>query len=227
MRLFPLSMLCMLCLLCLAAAAAPASAADLQPRSYPYLLSHAEVVAVGKVESVSSGFMTESRNAKVVVEGFIKGKLPAGELKVVWDDKEFHETAFQRDARVVLFVSQGRDSTWWQVSPGISCWPVEKIEWKGKRTRAVEYAYPMDLLTEIPASALAETQATEKSMNFQMAKRKRWILTDALLPPVKPLMPMKPKPAPAKAKAVKPQAPPKSQKPSGGKTAPGQRKSVF
>ncbi|MEO7424253.1 MAG: hypothetical protein ABI036_03640 [Fibrobacteria bacterium] len=211
--------LCLCLSLCWSAGAA--SAADLQPRSYPYLFSHAEVVAVGRVTAVSSGFMTDNHNANVAVEGFIKGRAAAGEMTVVWDEKEFEETAFKRDARVILFVSQGRDSTWWQVSPGVSCWPVEKIAWKGKQKRVVEYAYPLDLVTEIPASAIAETDAVEKTLNFQVDKRKRWILTDALLPPVKPL------PLPkVESRSAKPKGP-ASRKPAGGKTASGQRKSVF
>ncbi len=215
-----------------------ASAADLQPRSYPYLLSHASLVAVGKITGVSAGFMSDSRNAKVAVEGIIKGRLRSAEIKVAWNDKEFQETAYQDDARVVLFVILGKDSSWSQVAPGISCWPVEKIALKGKRARAVEYVYPMDLVTEIPSSAMGETEGVEKSMNFQVAKRKRWILTDALLPPAKALvLPKPPKPpepgAAAKPKPAKPDAAVKAAKPSaakktaGGKPSPSSRKSLF
>lgn len=200
----------------LALAASLAAAADLQPRSYSYLLSHASVVAVGKVASVSTGFMSESRKAVVEVEGIIKGKLRTREIEVSWNDKEFEESAYKDDSRVVLFVTLGKDSAWSQVSPGISCWPVEKIALKGKQVRAVEYAYPMDLLTEVPAASLGETEEVEKSMNFQVAKRKKWILPDQLLPPVKPLV----LPKPPKAKPVAKHAPAKpaaKPKPSKGK----------
>jgi hypothetical protein len=186
--------------------AAAAHAADLQPRSYAYLLSHASVVAVGKVESVSMGFMSESRKAVVSVDGLIKGKLRTRDVEVAWNDKEFEETAFKDNARVVVFLiraSKAEDAPWSQVSPGISCWPVEKIAMKGKQVRAVEYAYPMDLITGVPAGSLGETEAVEKSMNFQVSKRKQWILTDRLLPPVKPLVLPK-APAPKKAAAKKP-----------------------
>jgi hypothetical protein len=75
----------------------------------------------------------------------------------------------------------------------------------------------MDLLTGIPASALRETEVMEKSMNFQMAKRKQWLVADNLLPAAKPLV--LPKPAAPKA-AKKPASAPrgkvvKSRKPAG------------
>jgi hypothetical protein len=187
--------------------AALAHAADLRPRSYAYLLSHASLVAVGKVESVSMGFMSEGRKAVVAVDGLIKGKLRTRTVEVAWNDKEFEETAFKGDARVVVFLtraSKAEDAPWSQVSPGISCWPVEQIALKGGQVRAVEYAYPMDLITGVPAASLGETETVEKSMNFRVSKRKQWILTDRLLPPAKPFVPPK-APAPRKA-APKPAA---------------------
>lgn len=193
-----------------------AAAADLQPRSYSYLLSHASVVAAGKVTSVSTGFMSDGRKAVIDVDGLIKGKLTAKELEVSWNDKEFEETAYKDDARVVVFVALGKDSAWSQVAPGISCWPVEKIDLKGKQMRAVEYAYPLDLITEVPPSVLRETETVEKSMNFQVAKRKKWIMADQLLPPVKPLVLPKPRPKPAAKPASK--RPATKAKPSKGKS---------
>jgi hypothetical protein len=202
--------------------AAAAHAGDLQPRSYAYLLSHSSLVAVGKVESVSMGFMSESRKAVVAVDGLIKGKLRSRTVEVAWSDKEFEETAFKGDAHVVVFLtraSKAEDAPWSQVSPGISCWPVEKIALKGKQVRAVEYAYPMDLITGVPEASLGETEAVEKSMNFQVSKRKQWILTDRLLPPVKPLVLPK-EPAAKKAAAKPAKRPAKSAaRPSSAKAA--------
>jgi hypothetical protein len=180
-------------------------AADLQPRSYTYLLSHADVVALGTVDGLSGGFLTEGRKATIVVDALIKGKVYTKEIEVAWNDKEFEETAYKKDGKVVLFLDMRKDTTYAQVSPGISCWPVEKVAIKGKPVRAVEYSYPMDLMTEVPQSSLRETEEMEKSMNFQMAKRKTWILADQLLPPSHPVVLPKPKPKPVpkpKAKAV-------------------------
>ncbi|MEO6098670.1 MAG: hypothetical protein ABIW76_24635, partial [Fibrobacteria bacterium] len=160
----------------LSALACRGEGAELQPRSYTYLLSHADVVALGTVEGLSSGFLTESRNATVVVDALIKGKVYAKKIEVAWNDKEFEETGYKKDGKVVLFLDMRKDTSYSQVSPGISCWPVEKVIIKGKSVRAVEYSYPMDLMTEVPPSSLRETEAMEKSMNFQMAKRKTWIL---------------------------------------------------
>ena len=44
----------------------------------------------------------------------------------------------------------------------------------------------------------------EKSLNFQVPKRKRWILVDALLPHLRPWKPPKP---PRPAKPAKPRKP--------------------
>lgn len=202
----------------LIAFAASGAAADLQPRSYAYLLSHADVVALGTVEGLSGGFLTEGRKATVAVDALIKGKVYAKEIKVAWNDKEFEETAYKKDGKVVLFLDMKKDTTYSQVSPGISCWPVEMVAIKGKPMRAVEYSYPMDLMTEVPPSSLRETETMEKSMNFQMAKRKTWILTDQLLPPSHPVVLPKPRPQPKPKKAIKPSRPAKPSK-SGGKTA--------
>jgi hypothetical protein len=201
----------------LAAFAAPSAGADLQPRSYAYLLSHADVVALGTVDGLSGGFLSEGRKATVVVDALIKGKVYAKKIEVAWNDKEFEETAYKKDGKVVLFLDMKKDTTYSQVSPGISCWPVEKVAIKGKPVRAVEYSYPMDLMTEVPPSSLRETEAMEKSMNFQMAKRKTWILADQLLPPSRPVVLPKPRPPPKPKKAVKPARPAKPAK-SGGKS---------
>ena len=158
---------------------------------------------------VSSGFLSKGRKAVVQVDGLYKGKVFAKEIEVHWDDKEFEETAFKDDGKVVVFLSKRKDTTYSLIAPGISCWPVERVAINGKPVRAVEYAYPMDLMTDVPSSAIRETEELEKSMNFQVTKRKQWILADKLLPPVRPVVlpkPPKPKPkvvakSPAKSKA--------------------------
>jgi hypothetical protein len=78
---------------------------------------------------------------------------------------------------------------------------VERVDFAGKPARAVEYVFPLDLVTDIPASALKTTEAVEQAKNYRMTKRKRWILVDALLPPVHPFVP--PQPAPARKTAPK------------------------
>jgi hypothetical protein len=131
----------------------------------------------------------------VRVDGLNKGRWNRREIEVAWNDKDFEETAFKRDARVVVFAVMGKDSTFTQAAPGISCWPVERVEFNGKTARASEYAYPLDLLTQIPAAAIKATESVEKSKNFRMSKRKQWIVIDNLLPPVRPLVLASPKPS--------------------------------
>lgn len=198
--------------------AAPVAAAELQPRSYAWLMSHAGVVLVGEVESVSSGLFGNGRQATVRVDGLIKGKVRKQFIDITWNDKEHAEAAYQRDARVVVFAVMKKDSTYVQVAPGISCWVLEPTGLKGKAgksLRGVEYAYPMDLLTGIPASALRVTEVMEKSMNFQMAKRKQWIVADNLLPAARPLaLPKPPKPKTAAKPKPRPKGV-KSRKPAG------------
>lgn len=204
--------------------AATLFATELKPRSYAYLFSHARVVAAGRVRSVSSGFLSEGREALIDVEGLFKGRVRSRELKVVWSDAEFEETAYRSGVHVVVFLTLAKDSSWNQVSPGISCWPVEKIEIKGKTVRAVEYGYPLGLLTGIPARSLGETKVVEKSMNFEIPKRKAWILTDRLLPAPKPVVLLKRRPG--KPGAGKPGKAAK-RKPAKAKPAAGERKSLF
>lgn len=177
-----------------ALAAGVSRAADLQPRSYAWLMSHASLVVAGTVASVSGGLFGDGRRAALHVDGLIKGRWNRGELEVAWNDKDFEETAYKRDARVVVFAVMGKDSTFAQAAAGISCWPVERVDFNGKSARAVEYAYPLDLLTQIPASSIKATESVEKSKNFRVAKRKQWILVDTLLPPVKPFILARPKP---------------------------------
>ena len=205
--------------------------AEMQPRSYAYLLSHAHVAAVGTVTGVSGGFLSGGRKARIEIDGLYKGKVFAKEIEVHWDDKEFEETAFKDKGKVVVFLSLRKDTTYTLTAPAISCWPVEMVAIRGKPVRAVEYAYPMDLMTNVPASALRETEELEKSMNFQVTKRKQWILADQLLPPIHPVILPKPKPKPkaavksppkTKAKAVKAAKPGKS-----GSGKSGTRKSWF
>lgn len=186
-------------------------AAELQPRAYPWLLSHATLVVAGTVEGVSGGLFGDGRKATIRVEGLVKGRWNRQEMEVAWNDKEFEETAYKRDARVVVFAVMKKDSTFAQAAPGVSCWPVERVDFKGKNARAAEYAYPLDLLTQVPASALRYTESVEKSMNFRVAKRTQWIVLDNLLPPLRPLV--LPKPAPPRKAAPK-KGPPGAGKPA-------------
>jgi hypothetical protein len=183
-----------------------ALAAELQPRSVPWLMSRATLVMAGTVENVSSGLFGGGRTATIRVDGLIKGRWNRREIAVTWNDKDFEETGYKRDARVVVFGVLRKDSTFAQASPGVSCWPVEKLDFKGKTAKAVEYAYPLDLLTGVPARALKTTESVEQSKNFRMAQRKQWILVDNLLPPVRPFVAPKPPPPrkPAPKRAAKP-----------------------
>ena len=178
----------------------PVFAAELLPRSYSWLMAHSTLVALGEVESVSAGIFGDGRTATIRVDALIKGRLRKQFIDIAWSDKEYEEAAYKRDARVVVFAVMKKDSTYAQAAPGISCWSLEPVALKGKSVKGVEYSYPMDLLTGIPASALRETEVMEKNMNFQMAKRKQWIVADNLLPAAKPLVIPKPKPPKAKAK---------------------------
>lgn len=204
------------------ACALPVYAGELLPRSYSWLMAHSTLVAVGEVESVSAGLFGDGRTATIRVDALIKGRLRKRFIDIAWSDKEHEEAAYKRDARVVVFAVMKKDSTYVQAAPGISCWAMEPVALKGKTLRGVEYTYPMDLLTGIPSSAMRETEVMEKSMNFQMAKRKQWIVADNLLPAARPLVIPKPKPPKAKTKAAS--APRgkvvKSRKPAGksGKT---------
>jgi hypothetical protein len=171
-----------------------AHAADLQPRAYPWLMSRATLVLAGTVENVSGGLFGAGRTATIRVDGLIKGRWNRRDIQVSWNDKDFEETGYRRDARVVVFGVMRKDSTFAQASPGISCWPVEKVEIKGKPARAVEYAYPLDLLSGVPTGVLKTTESVEQSKNFRMAQRKQWILIDHLLPPVRPFVLPKPPP---------------------------------
>jgi hypothetical protein len=147
-----------------------AHAADLQPRAYPWLMSRATLVLAGTVENVSGGLFGAGRTATIRVDGLIKGRWNRRDIQVSWNDKDFEETGYRRDARVVVFGVMRKDSTFAQASPGISCWPVEKVEIKGKPARAVEYAYPLDLLSGVPTGVLKTTESVEQSKNFRMAQ---------------------------------------------------------
>jgi hypothetical protein len=190
------------------AQSADAHAADLQPRTVPWLMSRATLVLAGTVENVSGGLFGAGRKATIRVDGLLKGRWNRQDVEVAWNDKDFEETGYRRDARVVVFGVLRKDSTFEQASPGVSCWPVDKVDIHGKTARAVEYAYPLDLLTGVPAAALKTTESVEQGKNFRMAQRKQWILIDNVLPPVRPFVPPKP-PAPRKAtpkSAAKPAA---------------------
>lgn len=189
---------------------AAARAGDLQPRSHAWLMSRATLVFAGTVESVSGGLFGDGRSASIRVDGIIKGRWVRRDLTVTWNDKEFEETAYKRDNRVVVFAVLRKDSTFSQAAPAVSCWPVERVDFSGKAARAVEYVFPLDLLTDIPARSLKTTESVEQSKNFRMAQRKQWILVDNLLPPVRPFVVPKPPPPrkPAAKRASKPKTRP-------------------
>lgn len=178
--------------------AVPAPAAELKPSTYSNLFSRAKVVASGTVASVSTGLFSEGRKARVKVDGLYKGRLPRNEIEVYWKDEEHKEACYQDGAKVVLFLVMRKDSTFVQAAPGISCWQVEKVSFaSGRPMKAVSYEFPLDLVSGIPKGATRETEVVEKSLNFQVPKRKRWIMVDALLPHLKP---WKPPRLPKKAK---------------------------
>jgi hypothetical protein len=180
----------------LALAVIPVSAADLAPVTYSSLFSRSRLVAYGTVTGVSSGLFSDGRKAKVEVEGLYKGRLWKKDIEVVWKDEDHPEAGFTDGAKVILFLNMRKDSTFAQTGPGVSCWPVEMTAFKsGRPVKAVSYEFPLDLVSGIPKGAIRETEVVEKSLNFQVPKRKRWILVDALLPHMKAYKPPKPKPA--------------------------------
>jgi hypothetical protein len=194
------------------AGATPACAEGVEPRSLPWLLSRSDLVIAGRVLRVSVGLFSHTHAATLRVDGLIKGRWNRRDLEIAWNDGEFAETGYTRDARVVVFAVLGKDSAAAQTAPGISCWPVEKVAIRGKTARAAEYAYPLELLTQVPKAALGETEIVEKSMNFRVKKRKQWILIDKALPPVKPLRlrPAARKPAPKAKSAPRAGKPPRA-----------------
>lgn len=189
----------------LAPAVSTASAAELLPATYSSLFSRAKLVAYGTVTSVSSGLFSEGRKAKVEVDGFYKGRTAGKVIEIAWKDEEHKETGYVDGAKVIVFLVMRKDSTYAQVGPGISCWPVETPALaQGRPVKAVSYEFPLDLVSGIPKGALRETaEEVEKSLNFQVPKRKRWILVDALLPHLKVYKPPKPKPVKASKKKKK------------------------
>lgn len=183
-------------------------AAELRPSTYSSLFSRSAVVASGTVAGVSSGLFSESRKARIEVEGLYKGRLREKSIEVSWKDEEHREACFEDGARVVLFLVLRRDSAFAQTAPGISCWKVENVAFgPGRPSKAVAYEFPLDLLGGIPKGATRETEVVEKSLNFQVPKRKRWILVDALLPHMRPWKPPKP---PRPPKSPKPRKPAKA-----------------
>lgn len=187
------------------AAAAPAPV-ELKPSTYSALFSKARVVIAGTVTGVSTGFLSDGRKARIEVEGLYKGRLRNKEIEVVWKDEEHKETGYVDGARVVLFLTMRKDSTFVQAAPGISCWPVETVAFgSGRPVKAVSYEFPLDLVSGIPKGATRETEVVEKSLNFQVPKRKKWIVVEALMPPLKPYK--APKPPRVKKKGSKPFSP--------------------
>lgn len=175
------------------ALAIPTPADDLRPSTYSGLFSKSKFVVAGTVTGVSSGFLTEGRKAKIEVDGLYKGRLRHKHIEVMWKDEEHPEAGYVDGAKVVLFLVMRRDSIFVQVGPGVSCWPVEKVAFgSGRPVRAVSYEFPLDLISGVPKGATRETEVVEKSLNFQVPKRKKWILVDALLPQMKPFKAAKP-----------------------------------
>lgn len=190
------------------------SAAELKPSTYSSLFSRSSVVAAGTVAGVSSGLFSESRKARIEVEGLYKGRLREKSIEVSWKDGEHKEACYEDGARVVLFLVRRPDSAFAQAAPGISCWKVEQVAFgPGRPAKAVAYEFPLDLLGGVPKGATRETEVVEKALNFQVPKRKRWILVDALLPHMRPWKPPKP---PRPEKLPRPDKPPKQRKPAAG-----------
>ena len=178
-----------------APAPAPAAAApaELKPTTYSALFSRAKVVVSGTVTSVSTGFLSDGRKATIDVEGLYKGRLRKKEIEVTWKDEVHKETGYVDGAKVVLFLIMRKDSIYVQAAPGLSCWPVETVVFgSGRPAKAVSYEFPLDLLSGVPKGATREIEVVEKSLNFQVPKRKKWILVDALMPPLKPYKQPKP-----------------------------------
>lgn len=172
--------------------AAPAPA-ELRPSTYSALFSKAKVVVAGTVTGVSLGFLSDGRKATVEVEGLYKGRLRKKEIEVVWKDEVHKETGYADGAKVILFLIMRKDSTFAQAAPGLSCWPVETMDFgSGRPVKTVSYGFPLDLLSGIPKGAVRETEVVEKSLNFQVPKRKKWIVVEALLPPLRPYKAPKP-----------------------------------
>lgn len=175
---------------CLGTLAVPSPAAELKPYTYSALFSRAKLVVAGTVENVSLGLLSDGRKARVRIEGLFKGRIPVRDIDVAWKDEDHKETCYADGARVVLFLIMREDSVYAQAAPGVSCWTVEKEAFgSGKPVRAVSYEFPLDLVTGIPKGAMRETKVVEKSRDFQVPKRKKWILVDALLPSLKPWRP--------------------------------------
>lgn len=169
---------------------AAAVAAELKPSTYSSLFSRSQVVAAGEVTGVSTGLFSDARKAQVTVAGLYKGRLPRNAIEVTWKDAEHQESCYRDGAQVVLFLVMRKDSTFAQAAPGLSCWEVEKVAFgPGRPSKAVAYEFPLDMVSGIPKGATRETEVVEKSLNFQVPKRKRWILVDALLPHMKPWRP--------------------------------------
>lgn len=182
--------------------AIPALPADLKPSTYSSLFSKSGLVAAGTVTGVSSGFLSGGRKARIEVVGLYKGRLRDRHIEVVWRDEDHPETGYADGAKVILFLVMRKDSLFAQAGPGISCWPVEKVAFgSGRPVRAVSYEFPLDLVSGVPKGAIRETEVVEKSLNFQVPKRKKWILVDALLPPMRPFKEAKPRAAKAPRKA--------------------------
>jgi len=201
----PMRPLCALAPMALHLLGLQLSAAELRPATYSSLFSRSGVVAAGTVAGVSSGIFSESRKARIEVAGLYKGRLRENTLEVSWKDEEHKEACYEDGAKVVLFLVRRKDSTFAQAAPGISCWRVENVAFgPGRPAKAVAYEFPLDLLSGIPKGATRETEVVEKSLNFQVPKRKRWILVDALLPHLRPWKPPKP---PRPAKPAKPRIP--------------------
>ena len=101
--------------------------------------------------------------------------------------------ASRKTQRVILFLVMRKDGSFAQVSPGVSCWPVQKVNIRGRQVRAVEYAFPRDLITGLPRGVFGETETVDKTGRAQIPQRVKWIMADKLLPPMRPYKEIKPK----------------------------------
>ena len=63
---------------------------------------------------------------------------------------------------------------------------MQKVQIRGRQVRAVEYAFPRDLITGLPGGVFGQTETVDKSGRAEIPKRIKWILADKLLPPMRP-----------------------------------------
>ena len=155
------------------------------------------------------------------MEGLYKGRLHVNAIEVAWKDEEHRESCFEDGAQVILFLDRRADSSFAQSAPGISCWKVEKVAFgPGRPAKAVSYEFPLDLIAGIPKGAIREAEVVEKSLNFQVPKRKR--SDPGGRAPAAPEALEAPKATVEASKSSKPKAKPKPKAEARLKRRPGQ-----